>query len=352
MIISVQPFNYFYMKLKKRILIPAILIIVIVAGPRPGFTDLNLALPDFNYQLNNIEKYIAEKEANVKKIKPDNESQIIWADSVRKTTYSIVYLHGWSASQGEADPFHEELAKRYGANLYLPRLAGHGIGDNDSFKELTPNELWASAQEALLIGNLIGEKTILLSCSTGGTLSNYLAANYPERVHAQLLFSPNIEIYDSSTELLTMPWGEQLARQIIGDRHSFKAPPGANQYWTTTYAMEGLICLKSLVEKTMKVEVWKNVKQPVFMGYYFKNEEEQDKTVSVAAMKEYFKNISTPKSLKKEVAFPGAGVHVVLSKFHSKDLSTVKSETVDFMENVLKMKPVTQIVNPSSTYSD
>ncbi|MEO1257871.1 MAG: alpha/beta hydrolase [Bacteroidota bacterium] len=309
-------------------------------------------MPELDISLDNIENYIAEKEAAINNIKPDNQSQIIWADSVRKTAYSIVYLHGWSASQGEADPFHEELAKRYGANLYLPRLAGHGIDDDFSFKDLTPNELWQSAQEALLIGNLIGEKTILLSCSTGGTLSVFLAANYPDQVHAQLLFSPNIAIYDNSTALLTMPWGKQLARQIIGDQHSFNAPSGADQYWTTTYAMEGLICLKSLVETTMTPETWEKNKQPLFMGYYYKNEENQDKTVSVAAMKEYYKNISTPDALKKEKAFPDAGVHVVLSSFHSKDLSTVKNETFDFLENILKLKQISRTALPSSAFSD
>lgn len=330
------------MKIKKRYLIPILLLLAIFAGPRPDYGDFNISLNELNVPLNKLDDFIQEKEAAIENLKPDNESRIVWADSIRKTPYSIVYLHGWSASQEEGDPIHEGLAKRYGANLYLPRLAGHGIEDKNSFKKLTPNELWESAQEALLIGNLIGEKTILLSCSTGGTLSNYLAANYPEKVHAQLLFSPNIDIFDSSTELLTMPWGKQLAHQIIGTHHSFKLPEEGYQYWTTTYSTEGLICLKYLIENTMTPDVWKKINQPLFMGYYYKDEEHQDNTVSVAAMKEFYSQIATPADKKKEVAFPDAGVHVVTSRIHNdaKKLEKVRAELFDFTDNVLGMERV------------
>ncbi|MEZ4957076.1 MAG: alpha/beta hydrolase [Saprospiraceae bacterium] len=328
------------MKIKKWYLIPAILILAILAGPRPGYSDLNLTLEELNIPLNQLDNYISEKENKIEKLKPDNEARIVWADSIRKTPYSIVYLHGWSASQEEGDPIHEELAKRYGCNLYLSRLAGHGIDSKDSFKDLTPDELFASAKEALLIGNLIGEKTILMSCSTGGTLSNYLAANYPERVYAQLLYSPNIDIYDSSTEMLTMPWGQQIAEAIIGQHHSFSPPEEGYKYWTTTYSSKGLICLKSLVEKTMTEDTWQKIEQPLFMGYYYKNEEEQDHTVSVAAMQDFFENVSTPADKKRKVAFPNVGVHVLLSRINSKDLESVRKESFAFMEEVLGMVPV------------
>lgn len=328
------------MKIKKRFLIPAILILAIVAGPRPGYSDLNLSLNELNIPLNQLDNYISEKESKIEKLKPDNEARIVWADSIRKTPYSIVYLHGWSASQEEGDPIHEELAKRYGCNLFLSRLAGHGIDSKESFKDLTPDELFTSAKEALLIGNLMGEKTILMSCSTGGTLSNYLAANYPDRVYAQLLYSPNIDIYDSSTEMLTMPWGQQIAEAIIGKHHSFTPPEEGYKYWTTTYSSKGLICLKSLVEKTMTKDTWQKIDQPLFMGYYYKNEEEQDHTVSVAAMQDFFVNVSTPTDKKRQVAFPNVGVHVLLSKINSKDLESVRKESFAFMEEVLGMVPV------------
>ncbi|HFA49399.1 MAG TPA: alpha/beta hydrolase [Bacteroidetes bacterium] len=327
------------MKIRKRYLIPLLLLAAVLLGPRRSYPTFDGKVAALHIPLSELDAYISQKEAAIKNLKPDNEARIVWADSIRRTPYSIVYLHGWSASQEEGDPIHEELAKRYGANLFLSRLAGHGINSKDSFLKLTPKDLVESAKEALAIGRLIGEKTILMSCSTGGTLSIYLAAQNPELVHAQLLYSPNIDIYDNSTELLTAPWGKQISEAIMGKYHSFSPPQEALQYWTTTYRTEGLICLKSLIETTMVPAIWQKVKQPLFMGYYYKNEEEQDHTVSVADMLEFYKNVSTPEGQKRKVAFPDAGEHVVLSKIYSKDLESVRKESFAFMEEVLGLRP-------------
>src|SRR5690606_2388877 len=72
--------------------------------------------------------YIHQQES-LHKLKPDNEARIIWADDSTKsrTPYALVYLHGFSASQEEGDPVHTRFAKTFGCNLYLPRLAEHGI---------------------------------------------------------------------------------------------------------------------------------------------------------------------------------------------------------------------------------
>ena len=328
------------MKIRKRYLIPALLLGAFAAGPRPAFPVFNSQLPKEEMTLEELDQYVQQKDANLPGLRPGNESSIIWADSIRKTEYSVVYLHGWSASPVEGDPVHREFAQRYGCNLYLPRLAGHGIDDKDSFAELTPKDLVDSAKEALAIGHLLGEKVILMSCSTGGTLSIYLAAENPDAVYAQLLFSPNIDIYDKTSELLTLPWGKQIAEAVNGKYHSFTPPEEGFKYWTTTYRTQGLICLKSLIESTMKPDTWKKVKQPLFMGYYYKNDEEQDKVVSVAEMKGFFENISTPDSLKRAFAFPDVGHHVVVSSINSKDLPSVRKELFGFAETVLALKPL------------
>ena len=115
-------------------------------------------------------------------------------------------------AQWKAILFILEFAKRYGCNLYLPRLAGHGIDDDDSFSDLRPEDLIASAKEAIAIGQLLGEKLILMSCSTGSTLSIYLSAENPEIVDAQFMFAPNIALHDPSAKLMTGPWGAAACR--------------------------------------------------------------------------------------------------------------------------------------------
>ena len=61
------------------------------------------------------------------------------------------------------------------------------------------------------------KKVILMSCSTGGTLSIYLAAKFPDQVHAQILYSPNIAIADPTAKMLTGPWGEAMLSSIVGE---------------------------------------------------------------------------------------------------------------------------------------
>ena len=93
-----------------------------------------------------------------------------------------------------------------------------------------------------------------------------------------------------------------------------------------------------LVNATMKKTTFAAVKQPVFLGYYFKNEKEQDQTVSVAAMLNMYKELGTPSDKKRKVAFPNAATHVIASQWHSKSVEKVQHEIIKFMEKTLKLK--------------
>lgn len=273
-------------------------------------------------------------------LKNNNEARIIWVDSVGKQTeYSIVYLHGFSASPMEADPIHRNISAAYGCNLYLARMKGHGINNVDAFEKLSPKDMVQSAKEAVAIGKKIGKKVILMSCSTGGTLALYLSANDPDII-ANILFSPNIALADPNSSVLSGPWGLQLARLFIGGKYREWKPENDSvaQYWTTKYRVEGIIALKQLLNMTMKDEIFSKVKQPVFMAYYYKNEKEQDQTVSVAAMLSMFEKLGTPADKKVKKAFPDAGVHVICSKWQSKDLKNLENAVKEFMENTIGLK--------------
>lgn len=328
------------LKGKKRYLVPLLLLTGIVFGPKPNFPSYTAEIPALRIPLEKLDGYLKEKEAEFPNIKPNNESRIVWADSIKKTPYSVVYLHGFSASAMEGDPVHQEFAKRYGCNLYLPRLADHGLADEDAFLKLTPKKLIHSAKEAIAIGKLLGEKVILMSCSTGGTLSTYLTANNPDDVHAQLLYSPNMRIYASTAQMLTMPWGLNLGKLTTGDYYSFTLEGEGANYWTTRYRVEGIVALQALIEETMTDEVFKKITSPLFVGYYYKNEEEQDKVVSVPAMKHFYEMVSTPEDKKQMVAFPNVGNHVVLSRIQSNDLESVRQATYQYAEEVLGLKPI------------
>lgn len=326
---------------KKRYLIPLIFVGVLGFGPRESFPALEADIPELDLSLSEVEAHVNEIEAKVTNLKPDNQARVIWADSIQQTPYSIVYLHGFSASPMEGAPIHQEVAKRYGCNLYLARIAGHGIDDPESFKGLTPNAMMESAQEAIAIGKILGEKVILMSCSTGGTLSIYLAAKNHEAIHAQILYSPNISLYNNMANILTWPWGRQLGRMIVGDSRQINYPDeDSRQYWTSQYSMDGVSALMSLLKNTMKEEVFQEVKQPLFVGYYYKNDEEQDKVVSTEAIQSFLEKVGTPEYQRKVVPFPKAGAHVITSHLRCKDLDAVRQETYDFMENMLGISPI------------
>ena len=332
---------------RQRLIFPLVLIAVSIGaflmGPKKDFPNLSPTLPHVEVELEALESWLADREGEVQGLKPNNQARIVWADSVRQTPHSIVFLHGFSASPMECDPIHLAYAKKYGCNLYLARITGHGIDSEDALLDLTPQQMLESAQEAIAIGQKIGKQVIVMSSSTGGTLSIYLAAQFPESIHAQILLSPNIALYSSAASILTQPWGFQIGRLVEGERRYLDHLKGEKRnYWSTTYRLEGVVALLDLMEQTMKPEVFQQVKTPLFVGYYYKNEDEQDHVVSVPAILDFYEQVGTPHPQKQIQAFPNAGHHVICSRFQSKDFNGVLSAIEQFSENILDLKPVLQ----------
>jgi len=316
------------------------LLIVYLSGPTPPTLHLNLQLPDINKDPVQLEKDILTRESQTPFIKPDNEARIVWLDSNKKekTAYCIVYIHGFSATWKEADPVHFDLAKKYGCNLYLPRLFAHGLQTPEPLLELEANQYIESAKQAISEAKVLGEKVILMSTSTGGSLSLILASENPE-IAALILYSPNIQLFDKKAFVLTQPWGLQLARRVVkSNYYSFEGNEEVKKYWNTTYRIEALITLKNMLDHTMKTELFQKVKQPVLLCYYYKNEEEQDKIVSVPAMLKMFDELGTSPESKRKVALPETGAHAIASGLNSKYIASVERETSRFLEDILKMK--------------
>ncbi len=330
------------MKILKWIgIILLLLVAVYLAGPTPEKFIPETSLPLITADATALEKQIAEKESAFKTLRPDNEARIIWAESTKeKTAWSIVFLHGFSASWREGDPVVLDLAKRYGCNVFLPRLNGHGLDTAECMVNLTAEKLLQSAKEAVAIGKVIGEKVLVVSSSTGGTLSLYLASG-KDNIDAMVLYSPNVKIYDPTAKLLDKPWGLQISRAVLGSKYrDWPAPEEKKKYFTNYYRLEALIGVQSLISHTMKKETFEKITCPVFIGYYYKNEEEQDKVISIEAIKEMYAQLSTPANQKREIPFPEAGNHVLCYYLDSKDIVGVESETFKFCEEVIGLKPI------------
>jgi esterase/lipase len=324
------------MRILKIVILSLIALFVIYfLGPQPPKPILNDVLPTI-VSINALDAHIAAMEAS-HKIKPNNQAKIIWADSSKtQTEYAIVYLHGFSASQMEGDPVHQNIAKQFHCNLYLARLAEHGIDTTEDLMNLTAEKYWESAKMAYAIGKQIGKKVILMGTSTGGTLALQLAATYPE-IAGLILYSPNIEVFNPSAPLLDNPWGLQIGRAVLKSNYvDIKYKDSAYpKYWNSHYRIEAVVNLQNLLEATMTEATFKKINQPTLALYYYKDEAHQDNVVKVSAIQKMMQQIATPSDLKMEMAMPNTGNHVIASPIVSNDIVSVEKATAKFMKDII-----------------
>lgn len=324
------------------LLIFILLAILYLLGPEPPKPVFGLDLPGITSDLVLLEQQIIRKE-QAEPVKPDNEARIIWAnDSVKeRTAWSMLYLHGFSASWYEGYPINMDFVREFGCNAYFARLPGHGVQSEDALLEMTPDALWESAKEALMITRRLGNKVLIMSSSSGSTLALKLAAEFPEYIDGLIVYSPNIRINNAAAFLLSKPWGLQIARTVYRGKYRITNEDADSRdcsFWHCKYRLESVVFLQQLVEKTMQKELFKRITCPVFMGYYFRDKENQDDVVKVDAARVMFQNLGTPDDLKMEKAFPNAETHIIACELFSKAVEDVRTETFTFAADILRMK--------------
>jgi len=228
----------------------AVLALAFVLGPRvPVDTTIRF---DPSVIGDDPQAYVAKVEAAVPGIRDGLEKEIVWANPMvhAKTSLSIVYIHGFSASKGEVRPLPDDVADLLDANLFYTRLTGHGQ-DGAAMAKGSINAWINDYEEALAIGRAIGDKVIVISTSTGGSLAAW-AATQPgasNGVAAIAFISPNFGVKASGAEILTMPWGKQIAELVIGKERSFVARNALHEkFWTTRYPVAATLPMQALTE--------------------------------------------------------------------------------------------------------
>ncbi|WP_192365489.1 alpha/beta hydrolase [Mesorhizobium mediterraneum] len=236
-----------------------ILVLAFVLGPRIQ-ADTTIRF-DPSVIGDDPQAYLARKEAAVPGVYDGLEKEIIWANPMvhARTPLSIVYIHGFSASKGEVRPLPDEVADQLDANLYYTRLTGHGQG-SAAMADGSVNAWINDYQEALAIGRAIGDKVIVIATSTGGSLAAW-AATQPgasEGVAAIAFISPNFGVKASGAELLTMPWGREIAELVAGKQRSF-VPRNAlhEKFWTYRYPIAATLPMVALTELAYRAPVEK-----------------------------------------------------------------------------------------------
>ncbi|MBK6784125.1 MAG: hypothetical protein IPG79_10440 [Saprospiraceae bacterium] len=89
------------------------LIVLYILGPKVEYEPVTLFETSLGKTGAELENYITEKEKRINDLKENNASKIYWYhDSLKqKTTYVVLYLHGFSASPEEGKDFVLEFGK-------------------------------------------------------------------------------------------------------------------------------------------------------------------------------------------------------------------------------------------------
>ncbi|HHZ10752.1 MAG TPA: alpha/beta hydrolase [Rhizobiales bacterium] len=206
-----------------------------------------------------LDAYLARREAMVSGIRPGLGKQIAWADPERRgrTRIAIVYIHGFSASPGEVRPLPDIVARKLGANLYLARLTGHGA-TSEAMGTLSVKAMVNDLAEAIAIGERLGEKVVIVASSSGAALASWglTRPEFRDRIAAAVFLSPNYGVLAFGSSLLTMLGARELARILFGPTRSFEPSNDLHaRLWTNAYPVEALLPMAEMVRLAVHAPV-------------------------------------------------------------------------------------------------
>ncbi len=323
--------------MKKILIVLVVLVSLYAVGPHPDAPTLpGPSWTNIPNEPAAITSFLQAKEAQNGNLKPDNEGQIIYADSTnpQKTKTVVLYVHGFSASPMEGNPLHKAIAKSLHANLVLARIEDHGEFPTDStMAKASADKFYQSVENYYALAKKLGDEVIVLGTSFGGAMSLVLATKHPE-IKALMLYGPCIAIKDPTAPLVDNPWGLQLARAVM--RSDFRDIPsvssGHKNFWSLHYRLEGVVAIQNFLTHEMTDATFEKVKVPVFLGYYYQDETHQDNVVSVQAMRDMFPKLGS--KIKKEQAFPLSGYHVITSDILGKRVDLPIQASLDFIHKL------------------
>lgn len=231
-------------------------------GPRAELGE-PATLPALPESPAGLDQWLSANEASVSGIRPGDQAQLTWAGKPGQTTpLALVYLHGYSASPVEIEPVMSQLAAQLGANLYRPRLAGHGL-EPGGLEQATAAQWIAESEQAIEVGRMLGHRVVVVGASTGGTLAA-ICANQGSPADALILVNPNFGPQAKSAELLLLPWGSALLPRLIPSRSWEPSSPEQGAHWTTSYALSSLVQMM-LVVKESRLQDYGTLDLPVLV---------------------------------------------------------------------------------------
>ena len=278
-----------------------------------------------------IDSWIADREAlydTAYGLVPGTEQRIRWQKPGRRTDYAVVYVHGFSATRQEIAPTAELVADRLGANLFETRLSGHGH-ETEPMAGVTAEGWIQNAVTALTIGEAIGDKLVVISASTGSTLTLALDGfSHLDNVEALVMISPNFAPADPAAQWITRPFGKLMMKLAAGDTRTWQAHNDQQEiYWTTSYPSDAVIEVMRLVDY-VQTKLPATIDQQLLMFV-----SPDDSVVSPEAAREAFDAIDAPR--KEWISVDKTGDpsnHILSGDILSPDTTEwVVSEIVEFV---------------------
>src|SRR5690606_3798465 len=180
----------------------------------------------------------------------------------------------------EGDPVHRFLAAHFGANLFVTRLPEHGIKRENGMEYMSAQALANAAGEAFQIGKSLGDEVIVVGTSMGGALALLLASQQPD-IKAVCVYSPAIRDYGENLSALFNPWMEKIMEKTVMKKLEHQEREGEKaKYWSEDYNIKAYESLAIIMYSNMNESTFKKITQPLFLGYYYKDNEHQDHVVS------------------------------------------------------------------------
>jgi alpha-beta hydrolase superfamily lysophospholipase len=211
--------------------------------------DREIAFDD-NVLGSDLDAYLQQAELQFSDIRAGESKRIIWAGAKgAKTPLAVVYVHGFSAGTEEIRPVPDQVAAGLGANLFFTRLAGHGR-TGEAMATATAGDWIEDLAEAMAIGRRLGDRVIVISTSTGGTLSTIGASDpaLSEGLAGVVLVSPNFGVKNAAGKILDLPWARVWGPIVAGETRSFEPDnEGQAKHWTTSYPTVALFPMAALV---------------------------------------------------------------------------------------------------------
>ncbi len=289
-----------------------------------------IVLPD------DLDTWLEERERQANErygLVPGTEKRITWSGDRERTPYSVLYLHGFSATRQETAPLAEIVAATLGANLFETRLTGHGR-EREALTDISAEDWLQDAEEALSIASRLGERVIVIGTSTGATLAAAMLGHPAmDAVDFLVMVSPNFAPRDAAASWLTRPAGPLLARMLVGDTRSWQ-PHNDKQarYWSTSYPTASAVEMMRLVDLANR-KLPDTIRQRLLMFY-----SSEDAVISPTEALSVFRRTAAPQKAAIEIDDPGDPSHHVLAGdvLSNKNTRRIASDIVEF---ILSPKP-------------